>query len=124
MLLLVTGASGVGKSTIRGVVAPELSPEVECVELKDLAPLPMARTRRWRQQMAEIAGGSASTRHLVIHSDDPDHPVVSIDVSAMTKMTLSGALQGWMANKLQALLATQTDHPCDEGTFGPDDHEC
>jgi hypothetical protein len=69
-------------------------------------------------------GGSACTRHLVIHSDDPDHPAVTIEVSAMTKMTLSGALQGWMANKLQALLATQIDHPCDEGTFGHDDHEC
>jgi len=69
-------------------------------------------------------GGSACTRHLVIHSDDPDRPAVTIDVSAMTKITLSGALQGWAANKLQALLATQIDHPCDEGTFGPDDKPC
>ncbi|MDT5132813.1 MAG: hypothetical protein QOE41_2124, partial [Mycobacterium sp.] len=69
-------------------------------------------------------GGSACTRHLVIHSDDPDHPVVTIDVSAMTKMTLSGAVQGWLANKLQSLLATQIDRPCDEGTFGPNDKEC
>jgi hypothetical protein len=69
-------------------------------------------------------GGSACTRHLVIHSDDPDHPVVTIEVSAMTKMTLNGALQGWLASKLQSLLATQIDQPCDEGTFGPDDKKC
>jgi hypothetical protein len=69
-------------------------------------------------------GGSACTRHLVIHSDDPDHPVVTIDVSAMTKMTLNGAIQGWLASRLQSLLATQTDRPCDEGTFGPNDEEC
>jgi hypothetical protein len=69
-------------------------------------------------------GGSACTRHLVVHSDDPDRPIVTIDVSAMTKMTLNGALQGWLASRLQSLLATRVDHPCDEGTFGPDDAEC
>jgi hypothetical protein len=69
-------------------------------------------------------GGSACTRHLVVHSDDPDHPVVTIDVSAMTKMTLNGALQGWLASRLQSLLATRIDQPCDEGTFGPGDKEC
>jgi hypothetical protein len=50
--------------------------------------------------------------------------VVTIDVSAMTKMTLNGAVQGWLASKLQSLLATQVDRPCDEGTFGPGDKEC
>ena len=69
-------------------------------------------------------GGSACTRHLVIHSDDPDHPVVTIEVSAMTKMTLNGALQGWLASKLQSLLAMRIDQPCDEGAFGPDDKKC
>ena len=69
-------------------------------------------------------GGSACTRHLVIHSDDPDHPVVRIDVSGMTKMTLNGALQGWLASRMQSLLATRVDDPCDEGTFGSDDKPC
>lgn len=69
-------------------------------------------------------GGSACTRHLAVHSDDPDRPVVTVDVSAMTKMTLGGALQGWLASRLQALLATRIDHPCDEGTAGADDVEC
>jgi hypothetical protein len=69
-------------------------------------------------------GGSACTRHLVVHSDDSDHSVVTIDVTAMTKMTRNGALQGWLASRLQSLLATRLDHPCDEGTFDPDDTEC
>lgn len=73
---------------------------------------------------ASPESGSACTRQPVIHSDDPDHPVVTIDVSAMTKMTLGGAVQGWLAGKLQSLLATQIDRPCDEGTFGTDDKEC
>jgi hypothetical protein len=66
-------------------------------------------------------GGSACTRHLVIHCDD--HPVVTIDVSAMTKMTLNGALQGWPAGRLRSLLATRVEHPCDDGDPG-DDAEC
>lgn len=69
-------------------------------------------------------GGSACTRHLVVHSDDPAYPVVTIDVSAMTKPTLNSALKGWLAHTLQSLLATQIDRPCDEGTYGRGDHEC
>jgi ABC-type iron transport system FetAB ATPase subunit len=40
MFLLVTGASGAGKSTARVGVAPVLSPDVECVELHDVIDLP------------------------------------------------------------------------------------
>ena len=50
--------------------------------------------------------------------------MVTIEVSAMTKMTLNGALQGWLASKLQSLLAMRIDQPCDEGAFGPDDKKC
>lgn len=83
MLLLITGASGVGKSTVRAVVAPELTPHVECVELKDLAPLSMARTGAWRQQTAETAVRravelQASGRHLLLAGD----PVPAIEVIA------------------------------------------
>jgi hypothetical protein len=69
-------------------------------------------------------GGSPCTRHLKIESDDPDHSSVIIDVSAATKMTLSGALQGWLANNLQSLLNTLTTPPCDEGTSGSNDRPC
>ncbi|MBV9605587.1 MAG: hypothetical protein JO027_10785 [Solirubrobacterales bacterium] len=83
MLLLVTGASGVGKSTVRALAAPELSPEVECVELLDLTPPPAAVTRVWRQQTAELAVRRAVElqplgRHLLLAGD----PVPAAEVVA------------------------------------------
>jgi broad-specificity NMP kinase len=83
MLLLITGASGVGKSTVRAVVAGELSPQVESVELTDVAPLSIVRTRAWRQQAAEMAVRRAvelraSGRHLLLAGD----PVPAIEVIA------------------------------------------
>jgi hypothetical protein len=53
VLLLITGASGAGKSTVRAVVEPDLSACVECAELLDLAPPPNVMSRAWRQQTAE-----------------------------------------------------------------------
>ena len=83
MLLLITGASGVGKSTVRAIVAPELSPAVECVELLELTPLPEAMTRVWRQQAAEAAVRravelQASGRHLLLAGD----PVPAAEIVA------------------------------------------
>jgi hypothetical protein len=83
VLLLITGASGVGKSTVRALVAPELSPRVVSVELADLAPLPSSRTLTWRQQNAETAVRravelQAAGRHLLLAGD----PVPAIEVIA------------------------------------------
>ena len=83
MLLLITGASGVGKSTIRTIVAPELSPQVECVELLDLTPAPDAMTLAWRQRTAEVAVRRAvelqdAGRHLLLAGD----PVPAAEVVA------------------------------------------
>jgi hypothetical protein len=83
VLLLITGASGVGKSTVRAVIAPELSPEVECVELLHLTPLPTAMTRVRRQQTAEVAVRRAvelqsSGRHLLLAGD----PIPAAEVVA------------------------------------------
>jgi hypothetical protein len=83
VLLLITGASGVGKSAVRKVVAPQLSPEVESVELTDVAPPTIARTLGWRQQAAEMAVRRAlelraSGRHLLLTGD----PVPAIEVVA------------------------------------------
>lgn len=83
MLLLITGASGVGKSTVRALIAAELLPHVESVELKDLAPLPIASTLDRRQRAAEIAVRravelQASGRHLLLAGD----PVPAIEVIA------------------------------------------
>jgi hypothetical protein len=81
--MLVTGASGVGKSTVRSLIAPELVPVVECVELLDLTPRPPAITRAWRQQTAELAVRRAvdldsTGRHLLLAGD----PVPAIEVAA------------------------------------------
>jgi hypothetical protein len=80
---LITGASGVGKSTVRSVVAPELSPAVECAELLDLTPRPDAMTRVWRQQAAEAAVRRAVQlqpfgRHLLLAGD----PVPAAEIVA------------------------------------------
>jgi hypothetical protein len=88
MLLLVTGASGVGKSDVRTVVETDLSPEVECVELVHLAPLAAATTRVWRQQTAETAVPraielQASGRHLLLCGD----PVPAVEVVAAPSAT-------------------------------------
>ncbi len=83
VLLLVTGASGVGKSTVRAIVAPALAPAVECVELLDFTPRPEAMTKVWRQQSAEVAVRravelQASGRHLLLAGD----PVPAAEVVA------------------------------------------
>jgi predicted ABC-type ATPase len=38
--LLVSGASGAGKSSVRALVAPRLAPWVRCIELRDLVEIP------------------------------------------------------------------------------------
>lgn len=84
MLLLVAGASGVGKSTVRLMLEPKLRSEVECVELGHLLERhPVARTLGWRQRMAEVAVRRAielqeSGRHLLLSGD----PVAAIEVVA------------------------------------------
>jgi ABC-type thiamine transport system ATPase subunit len=49
----VSGASGAGKSTARRLVAGELKPGVECVELHDVVAMPRAPTLAWRQRATE-----------------------------------------------------------------------
>jgi ABC-type cobalamin/Fe3+-siderophores transport system ATPase subunit len=83
VLLLVTGASGVGKSTVREAIEPVLSPLVECVELVDLAPKSSEMSKAWRQQAAEAAVRRAielkvSGRHLLLAGD----PVPAIEIVA------------------------------------------
>lgn len=68
---------------MRALIAAELLPHVESVELKDLAPLPIASTLDRRQRAAEIAVRravelQASGRHLLLAGD----PVPAIEVIA------------------------------------------
>jgi broad-specificity NMP kinase len=116
VLLLITGASGVGKSTVRAVVAPELAPVVECVELLDLTPLPDAMTRVWRQRTAEVAVRravelQAGGRHLLLAGDPvPAAEVVAapsapgLDAIAVCLLDIAPEAQG-------ARLAARGDHP-------------
>jgi energy-coupling factor transporter ATP-binding protein EcfA2 len=83
MFLLVTGASGAGKSTARRAIADDLSSEVECVELGDVVPVPRHPTLAWRQEATEAVVQRAlelqgAGRHLLLSGD----PVAAGEVMA------------------------------------------
>ena len=83
MFLLVSGASGAGKSTARRLVAGELEPEVECVELHDVVPMPSVPTLAWRQRATEAVVCHAlklqeDGRHVLLAGD----PVAAGEVLA------------------------------------------
>jgi hypothetical protein len=78
VFLLITGASGTGKSSVRAALAPELGPEVVCVELGDVVPIPAWPTLAWRQESTEVVVRlaleyQAEGRHLLL-SGDPVAP--------------------------------------------------
>lgn len=118
MLLLITGASGVGKSAVRAAIASELSPQVECVELGDLSSVAVetAMTRVWRQQTAEAAVRRAvelqgSDRHLLLAGD----PVPALEIvatpSAPCLDSIAVCLLDADAEAQAARLAARGDHP-------------
>ena len=85
MLLLITGASGVGKTSARIAIEGELGAAVECVELHHVLPpsSPAQMNRVWRQHAAEVAVGRAielqtEGRHLLLAGD----PVPAIEIVA------------------------------------------
>ncbi len=83
MFLLVSGASGAGKSTARRLVADDLEPGVECIELHHLVPFPPAPTLAWRQRATEAAVCHAlelqeQGRHVLLAGD----PVAAGEVVA------------------------------------------
>ncbi|MGW0182585.1 hypothetical protein [Nocardia sp. NPDC003345] len=74
MLLLVSGASGVGKTTARLAAAPLLGAAVETAELYTLGPIPAVPTIEWRQRQIEVAIQRAlelarEGRHLLFAGD-------------------------------------------------------
>jgi hypothetical protein len=86
--VLVTGASGAGKSTVRQAVSTELSPEVECVELGDVVDVPTFPDIAWRQRATEAvlqraAGLQSDGRHLLLSGD----PVAAGEVLAAPSAT-------------------------------------
>src|SRR5688572_2190592 len=54
MLLLITGASGMGKTTVRKIVTAQFADQIESGELADVASPPEWRLR-WRHQAVENA---------------------------------------------------------------------
>lgn len=83
MFLLVTGASEAGKSTARRAVARRLLPEVEWVELYDVAAVPAVPDIVWRQRATEAVVQralelEARGRHLLLSGD----PVAAGEVLA------------------------------------------
>jgi hypothetical protein len=74
MLLVVSGASGVGKSTARLRATPLLGAQFEPVELMHFAPIPSVPTIAWRQETVERAVRRAieldgEGRHLLLAGD-------------------------------------------------------
>jgi hypothetical protein len=83
MFLLVSGASGAGKSTARRLVAGELEPGVESIELHDMVPMPGVPTLAWRQRATEAVVCRAlelqeDGRHVLLAGD----PVAAGEVLA------------------------------------------
>lgn len=83
MLLLVTGASGIGKTTVRRLLEAQLRPEVECAELSEISPDSGVRDLAWRQRATELAIRRAvrlqrEGRHLLLCGD----PVAAVEVTA------------------------------------------
>ncbi len=81
MLFLVTGASCVGKTTIRPRVLELLGSDWEGVELKDLGEVPPVPGVAWRHEMAERALRRAlelQPRHLLLAGD----PVPAAELAA------------------------------------------
>ena len=74
VLLLISGASGAGKTSVRNAIAPDLGPAVEAVELCHLDTIPAVPDLAWRQRMAERAVQCAGAlekcgRHLLLAGD-------------------------------------------------------
>jgi hypothetical protein len=72
--LLVSGASGAGKSSVRALAGPALAPRVESVELRDLVEIPRFPDLAWRQRTTECAvqralALEAEGRHLMLAGD-------------------------------------------------------
>jgi broad-specificity NMP kinase len=83
VFLLVTGAGGAGKSTVRARVQRELSPIVECMELAQIVDVPAIPTIARRQRATEAVVRRAvelqkDGRHLLLSGN----PVAAGEVAA------------------------------------------
>lgn len=115
MLLLVTGASCVGKSTARIHATKLLDATFEPVELWHLGPIPTEPTVRWRQQQVEVAVRRAielaeEGRHLLLAGD----PIPAGEVLAAPsadRVDVAVCLLDVDAGSLDARLSARQDPP-------------
>jgi hypothetical protein len=114
MLLLVTGASGVGKSTVRTQLASRLPADVEAVELASLGETPQWSVE-WRQRMVErlvqrATVLAAGARHLLV-CGDPIPPGEVAAAPSAAGLELSVLLLDASPAVQQARLSARGDPP-------------
>lgn len=116
MFLLVTGASGAGKSTVRRLVAPDLAPTTECVELHDIVSVPARPDIAWRQRATEAVVRralelQADRRHLLLSGDPVAAGEVLAAPSAVGLSAVAVCLLDVSPDAQAARLARRGDDP-------------
>jgi energy-coupling factor transporter ATP-binding protein EcfA2 len=116
MFLLVTGASGAGKSTVRQLVAPALAPTIECVELHDIVSVPARPDIASRQQATEdvvlrALELQADRRHLLLSGDPVAAGEVLAAPSAVVLSAVAVCLLDVSPDAQAARLARRGDDP-------------
>jgi hypothetical protein len=116
MFLLVTGASGAGKSTVRRLVAPDLASTIECVELHDIVSLPTRPDIEWRQRATEAVVQralelQADRRHLLLSGDPVAAGEVLAAPSAVALTAVAVCLLDVSPDAQAARLARRGDDP-------------
>ena len=100
MMLLVTGASGVGKSTVRALIAEELAPQVRAVELTQIAGPPTYQ-RGWRQRAVEkVVQVALAEQESGRHDESP----VVLDVKLRQRVHLADEFIGWRVENLNTVV--------------------
>lgn len=116
MFLLLTGASGAGKSTVRELIADELAAEVECVELGHIVSIPPVPTMAWRQQATEAVvqralALQAVDRHVLLAGDPVAAGELIAAPSAAELHAIAVCLLDVNADVQVARLASRGDDP-------------
>ena len=115
MLLLVSGASGAGKTTARVIASKELDDRFEHVELWHLGPIPDVPTVAWRQQQVEVAVQRAIAlegdgRHLLL-AGDPIPLGEALAAPSADRIDIAGLLLDIDETAHRARLAERQDPP-------------
>jgi hypothetical protein len=115
MLLIVSGASGVGKTTARLNAAPLLGPQFEPVELGRFGPVPATPTVAWRQETVERIAQHAIElgavgRHVLL-AGDPIPAGEALAVPSADRLDIAVCLLDLSEAEQNARLDTRHDPP-------------